>query len=307
VNEQSIFISVAAGATTFTVSSTGPTVTSPVTTTTLTTSPASPTTEGTPLLLSASVTAADGSAPAGTVQFEVNGTDLGTPGEVNSTGTATPATVSDTFYTAGLEDLSAVFTPTSTSYAPSTGSYSLVVAQPGSALAIGAPVSITATIPPVGALSVTVVSTAVALTENSAGTQATGTLGLVTVTDSRNTYPGWSVSGQEANFTGSGAAADSPISGNQLGWTPTASSSLVDGASLGPAVTPAAPGLGSAPGTLAYAGAGCGYGTNALSANLTLDIPTAQPAGAYTGSLTITYIETQPSGVAGCVPVGVTI
>jgi hypothetical protein len=85
------------------------------------------------------------------------------------------------------------------------------------------------------------------------------------------------------------------------------SGSLVDGATLGPAVTPGAPGLGSAPGTLAYAGAGCGYGTNVLSANLTLDIPTGQAAGEYTGALTITYIETQPSGVAGCVPVGVTV
>jgi hypothetical protein len=307
VNEQSIFISVAAGATTFTVSATGPTVTSPVTTTTLTTTPASPTTTGTSVLLSASVTAADGSAPAGTVQFELDGTDIGTPVEVNSSGTATPATVSDTFSTAGLESLSAVFTPASTSYAPSTGSYSLVVAPAGSVPAIGEPVSVTVTVPPTGSLSVTVVNTAVALTENSAGTQATGTLGLVTVTDSRNTVPGWSVSGQEANFTGSGAAADSPISGNQLGWTPTVSGSLVDGATLGPAVTPAAPGLGSAPGTLAYSGAGCGYGTNVLSASLTLDIPTGQPAGEYTGSLTITYIETQPSGVAGCVPVGVTI
>jgi hypothetical protein len=307
VNAQSIFISVAAGATTFTVSSTGPTVTSPVTTTTLTTTPASPTTTGTPVLLSASVTAADGSAPAGTVQFADDGTDIGTPVEVNFSGTAAPATAYDTFSTAGLEDLSAVFTPTSTSYASSTGSYGLVVEPAGSVPAIGAPVSITATVTPTGALSVTVVNTAVALTENSSGTQATGTLGLVTVTDSRNTYPGWSVSGQEANFTGSGAAADSPISGNQLGWTPTVSGSLVDGAVLGPAVTPAAPGLGSAPGTLAYAAAGCGYGTNVLSANLTLAIPTGQAAGAYTGSLTITYIETQPSGVAGCVPVVVTI
>jgi hypothetical protein len=66
------------------------------------------------------------------------------------------------------------------------------------------------------------------------------------------------------------------------------------------------PGLGSQPATLAYAAAGCGFGTNVLSANLLLDIPSATPPGSYAGTLTITYVEVQPTGVAGCVPVGVT-
>jgi hypothetical protein len=42
------------------------------------------------------------------------------------------------------------------------------------------------------------------------------------VTDTRNYYPGWSVSGQDSNWTGSGTAAGFTISGNQLGWTPIA-------------------------------------------------------------------------------------
>src|SRR5215472_9204787 len=74
----------------------------------------------------------------------------------------------------------------------------------------------------------------------------------VTVTDTRNFYPGWAVHGREANFVGSGAAAGSTISGNQLGWTPTAVGSLVDGATLGPTVAPESPGLGSTPGRLAF-------------------------------------------------------
>jgi hypothetical protein len=45
---------------------------------------------------------------------------------------------------------------------------------------------------------------------------------------------------------------------------------------------------------LASAPGGQGFGTNTLSAALVLDIPTASPAGAYSGLLTITYLETGP-------------
>jgi hypothetical protein len=80
------------------------------------------------------------------------------------------------------------------------------------------------------------------------------------------------VSGQESDFTGSGAAAGATISGNQLGWVPTVVGSVVGGAALGPTVAPAAPGLGSTAAVLASATPGNGYGTNIVSARLTLAI-----------------------------------
>jgi hypothetical protein len=54
--------------------------------------------------------------------------------------------------------------------------------------------TLTTTVPPMGAFSLTVSITGiVALTTS--GTTATGTMIPIVVTDTRNTYPGWSVSG----------------------------------------------------------------------------------------------------------------
>src|SRR5580693_5701212 len=155
---------------------------------------------------------------------------------------------------------------------------------------------ITLTVAPSGTFTVTVVSSPIALTV--AGSTATGTLQGVTVTDSRNYYPGWSVTGQAADLTASGAPA---IAGNQLGWTPDADGSLQGGAMLGGSVAPAAPGLGTTPATLASAAAGCGFGTNKLSARLTLDIPApATVRRRYAGLLTITYVESWLGRATGC-------
>jgi hypothetical protein len=64
--------------------------------------------------------------------------------------------------------------------------------------------------------------------------------------------------------------------------------------------------LAGPPATLSFAAAARGFGANVLSADLTLDIPSSALAGPYAGSLTITYVESQRTGAAGCVPVGVT-
>ncbi len=157
------------------------------------------------------------------------------------------------------------------------------------------PVTVTVTVPPTGALTVTVAAGTVDLTsEGSTVPQtATGTLNTITVTDSRNTDPGWSVSAQVSAFTGSGAAAGSTIAGDQLGWVPTGT--LAGGATLGPAVSPgSSPGLGDAAQVLASAVPGSGVGTDSLSAALTLDIPAATEAGPYTATLTITYMAIGP-------------
>ena len=91
--------------------------------------------------------------------------------------------------------------------------------------------------------------------------------------------------------------AGATISGNQLGWTPTSSTSpLTQGVTLGGAVAPASPGLGTTPAVLASvtAGLGNGYGTTTLGANLDLLFPVPQAAGPYAGGLSITSVSTNP-------------
>jgi hypothetical protein len=54
------------------------------------------------------------------------------------------------------------------------------------------------------------------------------------------------------------------------------------------------------------AAANCGFGTNVMSANLTLDIPPLQVAGPYASTMTITAVVTGPANEY-CVPIGVSI
>ena len=189
-----------------------------------------------------------------------------------------------------------MFTPKANNFSGSTGTDSLSVQQAGSLTATGSPVPISVTITPTGTLSVTVVNTAVPLALNGAGTQATGTLGNVTVAHSRNTFPGWSVSGQEANFVGSGTASGFSIQGDQLGWAPAPVGTLVGAALIGPAISAGTSpgGLGDTGGVLISATPGNGFGTNVAKAALTLDIPSGQAAGSYAGSMTVTYLSVGP-------------
>jgi hypothetical protein len=118
----------------------------------------------------------------------------------------------------------------------------------------------------------------------------------IIVSDTRNTFPGWSVSGQDTNWAGAGSAADASIPGDQLGWAPSSSGALPNGVTLGAVVPPGAPGLGSAAGVLASvtAGVGNGYGTATLGAALTLLIPSGQAPGPYTANLTLTAVDVAP-------------
>jgi alpha-tubulin suppressor-like RCC1 family protein len=262
------------------------TTASPVaTTTTLTASP-DPVAAGATVTLSAAVAAADGTNPAGSVQFQAGGTGIGSPVAV----TGGSASIATTFSAAGTEALSATFTPTSTKYATSTGELSLTVTGASSGGGGGEP--ITVTVPPSGSFTVSVAPGTVSLT--GAGASATGTLENVTVSDTRTDVPGWSASGQESDFDGSGPATGATMPGDQLGWTPAAVGTLQGGATLGPAVNPASPGLGTTAAVLAAAAAGDGMGTNVLTANVDLLIPGGQQPGMYTGSLTITYVEAAP-------------
>ena len=268
-----------------------------ITTTTLTASP-NPANAGTTVTLTADTSATDGTNPAGTVQFTVNGTLIGSPIAVNASGVASTTT---SFAASGQVALTALFEPTNTAYVLSQGTFTATVYPAGTTAAGSEPVTIA--VPQEGAFILTVSPGTVNLSVS--GATATGALQNVTVTDTRNYYPGWSVTGQASSFAGSGTAAGSTFSGNQLGWVPTAVGTLVDGATLGGTVAPVSRGLGTTAATLASAATNCGFGTNVMSANLTLDIPPLAAAGPYISTMTITAVTTGPAN-SFCVPVGVT-
>jgi Bacterial Ig-like domain (group 3) len=241
--------------------------------------------------LRAAESAANGARPAGSVQFEVGGTDIGSPAAVNASGVATTTT---TFGSAGPESVTAVFMPADpAAFTGSSGTLTLPV-NPVSVVQPGT-IPLAANVSPAGAFTLTV-GTADTITLAVSGSSATAATTAITVSETRNTYPGWSVSGQSTNWTSSDSAAGASISGNQLGWTPTSASTLPQGVTLGSPVAPDSPGLGSTPAVLASAppGVGNGFGTATLGANLTLLIPAAQAPGSYTASLTISAVESEP-------------
>jgi phosphate ABC transporter phosphate-binding protein len=229
--------------------------------------------------LTATVTSSSGATPAGSVQFSVGGTLIGSPVTLDSSGVAT---TTQTFTTPGTQVVSAAFTTTdSSAFQDSSGSLSLTVAP--SSDAIGQ--TVTVTNPPAGAFTFTAPTTStITLTFN--GNTAFGAMNAITITDTRNTYPGWSVLGQASDFTNPTSQPAGDFSGTFLGWAP--SGELASGAVLGPAVTPASPGLGTTGAVLASASAGAGFGTSTLGAELLLRNPPLAPSGAYTGVLTLT-------------------
>jgi hypothetical protein len=282
------FITFNAAGTQYTTSATPPS--GPISTTTTLTASPSPAYVGQTVTLTATV-AGGSPAPTGTVTFESGGTTIGTGPVTLASGVATTTT---TFAATGTESLSAVYTPaTGTSFTASTGTASLTV---NAAPANSGIIPLAVTVPAIGTFSLTVDTTdTVTLAVPSSGGNGTGATTPIVVTDTRNTYPGWSVSGEDSSWTGTGSAAGGTISGNQLGWTPT-DTALGSAVTLGPTVAPASPGLGSAAAVLASAtaGLGNGYGTSTLGANLTLAIPATAPAGPYTSGLTITAVTSNP-------------
>jgi hypothetical protein len=233
--------------------------------------------------LTATVTGADGSSPAGSVRFQSGGTAIGSPVTVSGS----MASTATTFSAAGTESLSAVFTPACTrAYTSSAGLLTLTVQAAGTSSGTGpGTIPLAVTVPPAGSFTLTVAPGTVTLVVS--GSAATAALNVITVTDTRNSHPGWSVSGQARDFTGSGSAAGATISGNQLGWAPTGTS-LATGAALGPTVAPGSPGVGDTAAVLASAAAGGGVGTSSLGADLTLAIPSTAAPGPYASTMTIT-------------------
>ena len=254
---------------------------------TLTANP-NPATSGQTVTLTATTSV---SGATGTVQFENNGTNINTTPAQVSGGVATTTFTAPTVTTATTETLTAVYTPSGSFTAGTGGSLSLPV-NPAPANSGSIPLAVS--VPASGSFTLTVDTTdLVSLTATDL--TAAGVTSPIGVSDTRNTYPGWSVSGQDSAWTGSGSAAGGTFSGDQLGWAPT-DTVLAPGVTLGSTVTPAAPGLGTAAATLAsvHAGLGNGFGTSTLGANLSLVIPPTAPAGPYTSGLTISAVTSNP-------------
>lgn len=149
-------------------------------------------------------------------------------------------------------------------------------------------VAITTTVAP-GGLTISIADDTVVLptpTLDPSGTAlvTTGSLGAVTVTDTRATDPGWNVTAQLTDFAGPAGS----FSGAGLGWTPSVTSTT-PGQSV-TAGAPVAPGAGLSGAELAEAAPGGGVGTAVLDAELDLELPTGTPPGTYTATLTLTAI-----------------
>jgi phosphate ABC transporter phosphate-binding protein len=242
---------------------------------------------GQAVTLTATVTEPSGSiTPAGSVQFEIGNTLIGSPVDLDSSGVGTTIA---TFTMAGTQVMWAQFTPTDpTAFSPSIGSISLTVLP--TLDVVGE--TLTTTVPPVGAFTL-MATTGATIPMTVSGGSATGTMVPITVTDSRNTYPGWSVVGQVTDFTNVASIPVGDIPASQLGWAPT-TTGLAIGTQLGGDVLPANPGLGATGTVLAFAPAGGGFGASELSANLTLLIPSKAPSGPYTSTLTLTANPVAP-------------
>jgi hypothetical protein len=282
------------------------------TSTTLAASPTSPATGD--ASGNASVTLTSTTTPAGTagsVHFFDGATDLGAGTYTQATGVATK-TVTLTV-SGSPHQITATFTPTSSTVAPSTSlvlSYTVLPSNYGTA---GIPITATNTTAPyAGALALQVATgTSVTLTQVDPTTAAghpvqatdptghrhawvfTGGLSGVAVQDSRPGQTGWTLTGQASDFVG-----PAQVSAKNLGWNPAlvAAGSDAEGAvAAGPSVdsmfkTASSNGLSTA-NNLAKAPAGAGLGTQNLSAGLELRIPDTSPTGTYTSTLTLTLIS----------------
>lgn len=253
-----------------------------------------PVQEGSTVTLTATVAVSGAPVTTGAVEFESNGSEIGSAAvAVNSSGVASTPT---TFTAAGSLSLTAVYqTADSTTFNNATSNTvteNVTTTNPNSVGEL-----ITVSVAPTGSFTFTGTTNATAaLTQN--GNTTAGTLVPVTVTDTRtglaanasvpslvngfNGYPGWSVVGQATDFTDptSQPAGDIPVA--NFNWTPTTPAAA--DFTLGNASTA---GLGTAQ-TLAAAATGHGNGAFTLGANLDLTIPTSAPAGAYSSTLTLT-------------------
>jgi hypothetical protein len=267
----------------------------------------SPATAGQSVTLTATVTPANAT---GTIQFAVGGTAINGPATIAG-GTASTNFTFSGITSPTVEALTATYTPSGNFAATTPGTFSLTVnpAAPNSGT-----IPLAVVVPQSGTFTLTVDTTDyVVLTVNTAGTTGTANTTAIGVSDTRNFYPGWSVSGQATKWQGLVAPlpagyptvtgttpadhASQTIAADQLGWQPT-DTALAPGVTLGGPVTAgtATNGLGDAAQVLAsvHAGTGNGFGTTTLGASLTLAIPAGTEAGPYAAGLNITSVNALP-------------
>lgn len=267
----------------FTTSNTPPSSGAP-TTTTLSVSPTSAA-PGDPVNLSATVSPSNA---AGNVDFFDGGSMIGSPVPVSG-GTAS---TSVSTLACGSHTIVAKFVPTDPNAFGASQSSGQSVTITGPACALQGSETINVAIPNTGAFTFTVSATPVDLgtaTANGNNLEATGQLSPVTVSDTRNTTPGWSVTGQVGDFSD----GTHTINGDSLGWTPAVTTpNAANDVTAGTAVAPGSnPGLKEGSG-LASAGANQGAGDTTLGGGLDLVVPSTQNAGSYSTTLTITAIDT---------------
>ena len=167
---------------------------------------------GQPTTITATVSEADSSAPLGTVQFELDGQNLGTPVSVGPGHTAVSPTIgSGGSLVPGAHTVSATFTPADTSvYAPGSASTTQTVNQAASTTAVTVqPGTITATVAPVspGAGTPTgTVTFSVDGTNVGSGALSNGTATLSYAVPSGKTHQIAAAYAGNSDFTGSSAS-----------------------------------------------------------------------------------------------------
>ncbi len=284
---------------------------------TLTANP-NPATSGQSVTLTATASVA---GATGTVTFLNGATSLGSaPLSGGSPDTASLPFTAPTETATTNVNLTATYNPTGNFTAGTGGALSLPV-QPAPVNPVSATgtIPLAVTVPLSGTFTLSVNSTTwVVLSVNSAGTTGTAATTPVVVTDTYNSYPGWSVTGEATQWHGvtnpsaetpSGypAATDIPadhgsqhIAADQLGWAPTNTGTLPTGVTLGSPITAGTTGtgLGDAFQPLATGAPGIGSFTGAggvtLGANLTLAIPAGQEEGPYAAFLNIDAMSGTP-------------
>jgi len=286
---------------------------------TLTANP-NPATSGQTTILTATANVANAT---GTVTFENNGSSVGTAqlsGGATSTAVLSSFTAPTETVTTSIP-LTAVLTSPGSGFSAGTqGSLSLPVQPPPTnPTTASGTIPLAVTVPLSGTFTLTVNTTTwVVLSVNTAGTTGTAATTPVVVTDTYNSYPGWSVTGEATQWNGvtnpaaevpSGypAATDIPadhgsqhIAADQLGWQPTDTGTVPSGVVLGGTIAAGTSpnGLGDAFQTLASAAPGVnsftGTGGVTLGANLTLAIPAGQEEGPYAAFLNIDAMSGTP-------------
>lgn len=153
-----------------------------------------------------------------------------------------------------------------------------------------ADIDVSVDIPVTGGLAVNVASNKLdlgqaKLSSDLSSLDASGTLPAVTVADTRNSNPGWSLTATASNFS---ASEGLTLDGKYLGIGKTRVVNASEGQTLNLSAG-VAPGVGFTGGTtLASAAAGAGQGTATFEADLQLKAPAATTPGDYVSVVTIT-------------------